>query len=206
MSDTRNAGNIDLHGGYLCLDFVNTVDWRLSDRPEELLLSYADLVAWSRHVGILSDGQAARLARKSRKSPAIASAMLKQAVRLREMLYRMFSSIARGGTPARADVSRLNRALADSLARMRLVPAAGTFEWGWDESETKLEQPLWHVVQSAAALLTMGKPDRIRQCSDEHCGWLFFDASKNNSRRWCSMKDCGNRAKARRHYRRTRRE
>ena len=46
---------------------------------------------------------------------------------------------------------------------------------------------------------------RVKECDNETCRWLFVDMSKNRSRRWCDMKDCGNRAKARRHYRRTRR-
>lgn len=203
MSDKRNAGNVDLHGGQLCLDFVNTLDWRLSSQPQDLLLSYADLVAWGRHVGVLSDAWTRRLLRESRKSPAMADAVLKRAIALRELVYRVFSSIAHGGTPGRQDIDRLNVALSESLSRMRLVPAAASFEWDWDERDLSLERPLWYIVQAAATLLTTGKLDRIRQCNDDNCGWLFFDASKNRSRRWCSMKDCGNRAKARRHYRKT---
>jgi len=49
----------------------------------------------------------------------------------------------------------------------------------------------------------------VRICeatATDGCGWLFLDETRNRSRRWCSMKDCGNRAKARRHYRRRRAE
>jgi predicted RNA-binding Zn ribbon-like protein len=201
LSDKRYAGNVPLLGGQLCLDFANTVDWRLRDRPGDLMSSYADLVAWSRHAGILSEARARALLKEARKSPTTASAVFKQAVALRELIYRIFSHIAQGGMPAGADVAEINSALSDSLSRMRLVPAASSFEWGWEENGARLERPLWYIVQSAATLLTIGKLDRIRQCNDDHCGWLFFDVSKNRSRRWCSMEDCGNRAKARRHYR-----
>lgn len=204
MSDERHAGNVQLLGGHLCLDFANTVDWRLKDEPEDLMASYADLVAWSRHAGIIPEARARSLLAESRKSPAVAAAVFKQAIALRELIYRIFSRIAHDRMPADADVGELNNALADSLSRMRLVPATGSFEWGWEESGARLERPLWYIVQSAATLLTTGKLDRVRQCGDNHCGWLFFDMSKNRSRRWCSMEDCGNRAKARRHYRRTR--
>jgi predicted RNA-binding Zn ribbon-like protein len=166
--------------------------------------SYSDLVGWSRHAGILSEARARKLLREARRRPATAAAVFKQAIALRETIYGIFSRIAHGDMPARADVDELNSALSNSMSRMRLVPAAGSFEWGWEESGARLERPLWYVVQSAATLLTMGKMDRIRQCNDDHCGWLFFDVSKNRSRRWCSMEDCGNRAKARRHYRKTR--
>jgi predicted RNA-binding Zn ribbon-like protein len=63
---------------------------------------------------------------------------------------------------------------------------------------------MWPVVHSAAELLTSPHLDRVRQCADDRgCGFLFFDTSRNGSRRWCSMESCGNRAKARRHYQRT---
>ena len=60
---------------------------------------------------------------------------------------------------------------------------------------------LWPVVQSAVDLMTSPELDRVGQCADDRgCGWLFVDTTKNRSRRWCDMRDCGNRAKARRHY------
>ena len=63
---------------------------------------------------------------------------------------------------------------------------------------------LWPVAWSAAELLAQGPLERIRECpGQDTCGWLFLDLSKNASRRWCDMRVCGNRAKARRHYERT---
>ena len=56
------------------------------------------------------------------------------------------------------------------------------------------------IIKSAADLLVSPELKRVKQCADDACGWLFMDKSRNNSRRWCSMKDCGNRAKAHRHY------
>ncbi len=203
MNEKRHAGNVPLLGGQLCLDFANTVDWRLGSQPGDLMSSYADLVAWSGHTGVLSEAQARRLLEESEKSRAAAARVFRRAIELRELIYRIFSRIAEGGMPSAGDVGQLNAALSRSLARMRLVPVARSFEWGWDESGARLERPLWYVVQSAATLLTMGKSERVRQCNDDRCGWLFFDVSRNRSRRWCSMEDCGNRAKARRHYRKT---
>jgi len=48
--------------------------------------------------------------------------------------------------------------------------------------------------------------NQVRQCRGDNCGWLFVDGSKNHSRRWCDMRDCGNRAKVRRHRLKQRRE
>jgi predicted RNA-binding Zn ribbon-like protein len=61
------------------------------------------------------------------------------------------------------------------------------------------------VLWSAADLLIGGEHRRIRQCANAQCLWLFVDASKSGTRRWCDMASCGNRAKARRHYLRTKR-
>jgi predicted RNA-binding Zn ribbon-like protein len=47
-------------------------------------------------------------------------------------------------------------------------------------------------------LITEGDFHRIRECGGHACGWLFYDRSKNNRRRWCEMEVCGNRAKQRR--------
>ena len=61
---------------------------------------------------------------------------------------------------------------------------------------------LYPIIKSAADFLVSSDLKRLKQCADDFCGWLFMDKSRNYSRRWCSMKDCGNRAKAHRHYQR----
>ena len=53
-------------------------------------------------------------------------------------------------------------------------------------------------------LLSGSDLSRIKQCPGDHCGWLFFDTTKNKNRRWCEMEVCGNRAKQRRLRRRQR--
>jgi len=206
MSEKTHVGNLKLIGGELCLDFANTVDWRLGGQPHEWLETYADLIAWSRHAGILTQSEARWLLRMAGRSPGRARAVLRRAVQLRELIYRLFSAIAHGITPAARDVEKFNRALSNSLYRMRLVQVAGSFEWDWDGGGQDLERPLGHILRSAAALLTGGGLKRIRQCRDGRCGWLFYDHSKNRSRCWCAMEDCGNRAKARRFYSRHRAE
>jgi len=81
---------------------------------------------------------------------------------------------------------------------------------GWEERPGALDAVLWPVAASAAELLVSGDDlSRVRVCGlyeDGECGWLFVDQTRSHTRRWCSMKDCGNRAKARRHYHRVRGE
>jgi predicted RNA-binding Zn ribbon-like protein len=206
MSETGSrAGMANLVGGRLCLDFANTADWHASGHPEEWLTSYADLVAWGRHVGVLSPHQVRLLEGEALGRPTEAAAVLRRAIALREAIYRLFTAVALGQGVDAADLAALNQALSDALARARVVPAGAGFAWDWDGPAGALDRVLWPVARSAAELLTSDERARVRQCAGDPCGWLFLDTSKNRSRRWCTMDSCGNRAKARRHYARTRR-
>lgn len=194
----------ELSGGRLCLDFANTVDDRPRDRPSDHLGAYRDLVAWARQAGIVDGDGAGRLLDLADRRPSAATDTLRRAVALRENLYRIFSAVAAGGSPSAGDLATLNRALAEALGRARLVPADTGFRWGWEGGPEALGGVLWPVARSAAELLTSDDLFRVRECAADDCGWLFLDASKNRSRRWCDMSVCGNRAKARRHYARRR--
>ena len=85
------------------------------------------------------------------------------------------------------------------MANLRLLPHEGHFDLEWDPDGSSLERPLWPIVRSAAELLTSGELARVHKCASDRCGWLFVDRSKNHSRRWCDMKECGNVAKVRRY-------
>jgi predicted RNA-binding Zn ribbon-like protein len=195
--------NLNLKTGRLCLDFANTLDWHASKHPIETLNSYADLMAWARDVGLLSDRTAQQLAREANRHPAEAAATLEKARVVREVTYEIFVAVAHGGVPRPSDIAALNGTLADLLSKSRLTRTNGGFDWNWGGDETALDQMLWWVIRSATDLMTSDELQRVGQCADEHgCGWLFLDTSKNRTRRWCAMKDCGNRAKARRYYKR----
>lgn len=199
----KYAGSLNLKEGWLCLDFANTAEWHASDHPQEQLNSYPDLVAWSEQVGLLTNSEAQRLLRKAKRHPGDAAAVLRRAIALRDAIYRILSRVAHGHAPQATDLTSLNAALPEALARSRIVPLADRFAWGWTDVETALDRMLWPVARSAADLLTSADVHRVGECADERgCGWLFLDMSRNHSRRWCDMKDCGNRAKARRHYKR----
>ena len=195
----------DFTGGHPALDFANTVDDRPGERPKDHLGRYADLLAWGRQAGVLTDEQARRLAREAERRPAAAAAVLRRAVDLREAIYRIFLAVGGGGEPAPADLTTLNGALADALARARVVPAGvgEGFAWGWADDDA-LERVLWPVARSAADLLVSDQVPHVRVCSAHDCHWLFMDWSRNQSRRWCNMQSCGNRAKARRFQQRKR--
>lgn len=204
--DEQHAGKPKLLGGCLCLDFANTVDWRTADNPQERLNGYDDLVAWSRRAGLTPKQTALLLIEEAARRPAAASAVHKKAIDLRESIFRIFSSIAAGRKPDPADITTLNGVLSEAMSRLQVSSSAGGFTWTWKGAEASLDQMIWPIVRSAAELLTSSELKRLGLCAGEGCGWLFFDTSKNRSRRWCAMEDCGNRAKARRHYKKSRGE
>jgi len=190
-------------GGRLCLDFANTADWHARPDPEERLKTYSDLVSWSLDAGILSAADADKLARDAKKQKTQAEKVLARAVGLREALFRVFAALASGTQAPRKDLGVLNRQLSNTMHRARLVQRNSGFKWDVTGNRGDLDWMLDVVVHSAAELLTSEDLDRIKMCADDSgCGWLFLDTSRNKSRRWCDMRECGNRAKAKRFYQR----
>ena len=170
------------------------------------MTSYSDVVAWGRHTGALTDEVARRLLAEATRHPDDAVAAFAAALVLRETIYRIFLMTARGANSDAADIDRLSEAFADAMAHARVVRRDAGFAVDWDAEEAALTRPLWPIARSAVDLLTSGDPARIKDCptGGEGCGWLFYDTSKNNSRRWCSMRGCGVPAKERRRAERRR--
>ncbi len=190
-------------GGRLCLDFANTADWHARPDPEEGLKTYPALVSWSLDAGILSAADADKLVRDATRQPSQAEEVLARALELREAIYQIFASLASGAQAPPKDLAVLNRQLSHTMHHGRLIPKKNGFMWDVTGNKDDLDWMLNVVVHSAAELLTSGELDRVKMCADDRgCGWLFLDTSRNKSRRWCDMKDCGNRAKAKRFYQR----
>jgi predicted RNA-binding Zn ribbon-like protein len=189
-------------GGALCLDFANTVSSHLTEEPSEHLNSYEDLLAWARQSGALSMEEVNKLAEEAARRPADAEGAFNSALDLRRTIYLIFSAVASDQPAPEAVMQTFNAYLSGALTHARVVEEESGFTWGWAAAEVSLERMLWPVARSAADLLTDGQVERVRECGGHDCSWLFVDTSKNHSRRWCDMGDCGNRAKARRHYHR----
>jgi predicted RNA-binding Zn ribbon-like protein len=187
----------DLCGGHLALDFANTLTSRHTASPRERLETYGDLVSFARQAGLVTQQAARRLEERGHRLAYVADDVRKEAIRLREALYGLFRAIAGGQRPDDADLAIVNV----SIARLRLG-AAG--DWTFAARADGLDEVLGPIVRAAALLYTTPDRARIRVCEAPDCVWLFFDGSKNRSRRWCDMNQCGNRMKARRHYERSR--
>ncbi len=193
-----------LIAGTVCLDFANTVNGHLREQPHEYLKSYKDLVLWSRHAGIVSSQEADALARAAERHPAQAARAYARAVKLRETIYRIFTGHAHGDKPSEQDLDALNGVRAQALARSQIARTRDGYVWEWKD-KSALDRLLWPIALAAADLLVSGNLERVRACAGDRCDWLFVDTSRNHLRRWCSMDECGNRAKGKRFQERKRR-
>ncbi len=184
-----------LFAGHPALDLVNTLDWRLRESgPEELLVSYEDLLAFSQQSGILSAREARRL---QRGGDVGKSGRTLDAVReMREASALVFYALLDARKPPAAALARLDASFKAARAQRALVNTGDGLRWEW--LETASELPLWRLALSAEDLLTSDRMEMVRSCASPDCRWLFLDTSKNHSRRWCEMSLCGNRMKARR--------
>jgi len=191
----------ELTGGEPALDFVNTLDERKAEEKERLT-GLERIVDWARQAGVLTPEEATSL-QNSHHSEA---GLLKDAREVRELLFRVFVSSAAGGEP-NADLAKLQSWLNKAARRRQLIRRDGRFSWTWGDPTLDPGVILWRILENAAAILTdPERLGRLRVCNGARCAWLFLDYSRRQNRRWCDMSVCGNRAKARRHYRRNRGE
>ena len=180
-------------GGNVALDFVNTED---GDPPLECLRGYDDLVVWSVRVGLLSVEEGERLAVEAKGRPGDVRAAYRDALTLRGALQGVFRAVAEGEAPTSRDLEILREHEREALSRGKLMQGDGGFRWEWKDGRD-LARMLWPVAHAAVGLLTSGTLDRLKLCAG--CYWVFLDASRNHSRRWCTMEVCGTDEKKRRY-------
>ena len=191
--DTARAAT-QFFGGRVCLDFANTVDWRTSDAPQELIPDYAALLSWSKARRTLAAATIAKLQGRGEKKAA-AAVVMQEAYALRREIWKAADALRRRD---RVHLEQLNRILAAVPAQPRLI-RDGT-GYVHDLPGAALEEVLWPVLWSLTALLSSDDAGRLGCCQAQGCGWFFVDESPNRSRMWCSSEVCGNRERARRAY------
>ncbi|HVE57740.1 MAG TPA: ABATE domain-containing protein [Pyrinomonadaceae bacterium] len=210
MSLDINTNKFKFIGGNLSLDFVNTVNGRISNPnkktgrdyydafPSDKMENYADLIGWSLKAGLFDEKEAKNLLLVDENNSQAAETVLKRAFILRESIYRLFRSVVEGWQPEAEDLEKLNRELSVARRHQKLSTAGNGFVFEWINPAEALDGMLWQISESAAELLVNGDLLRISRCLNNVCNWLFLDTSRNRTRQWCVMKDCGNVAKVRR--------
>jgi len=190
----------DFSGGHLALDFANTVSHRPTPQRLDRLAEYRDLVCFGDEAGLYPPRAVDHLYAVTGAAPGLGKAALQNALRLREAIFAIFTAVVeRRAIPGNA-LAILNSVVRAGGEHARVGHMSRHFQWEWTGMDSDLDSVLWPIARSAAELLTSGDLSRLRICASPDCDWLFLDQSKNHRRRWCDMKICGNRVKARRHY------
>jgi len=145
-------------------------------------------------VTMISPTRADRFLSRARRSPTEAQKVHREAMRMRGVLYEILRASATGRRAKPRTLDTLRELERTALRNARLRWEEDRWAWSWEQSSPR--DLLWPIAHSATELLTSDEIGRLKLCSG--CRWLFLDASKNDSRRWCTMTGCGNRAKARR--------
>ena len=174
-----------------CLAFTNTVSSRHHPNGRDRFKSTEDLRTWLLSNHVLNQG-----APNTGEDPRT----LERAVRLREAVYRIAIALSNRQEPASDDIGELNWNVQKAVVAAQIEADGDTLKWNVESLRGSIAGCLGLIALSAAGLFTSEKASHVRECGNDECGWLFLDLSKNHSRKWCDMADCGNVAKARRYY------
>ena len=191
------AGTLDLVGGSLALDFTNTSSGRGSPAHQEHLRDFGTLVQWIEHARVVTPPDCLTLRDEAARRPKRAAAIFARALTLRELIWRIGGALAERRAISGALRDELVAVHAKNLAFAEIKSRDSAFIWAWDPRRDAEAAILGPITLSALSLLMEKDLLRTKRCEGKECGWLFFDATKNNSRRWCEMRVCGNRAKVR---------
>ena len=189
-------GTYKVIGGTLCFDFSNTISYRNRPHPHEWLDTIENLVTWSQIVKVLDPSDARLLLEDLSQDKKQACAKIIFLRELREVVFRLFSSIVDNEHPLKTDLNFLNNLAQERIGWREIKFEDGVFNFSHNKELSCFERVVHSIYSSTIHALTQLDMKRIKKCSS--CDWLFYDSSKNLSRKWCVMEDCGNRDKVNR--------
>jgi predicted RNA-binding Zn ribbon-like protein len=197
-SPPSRAASLDLVADDLALNFANTESGRGLPSHENHFREAGDVAAWLKHAEVLPADKADWLQKRVAQRAETSANLLVTAIELREAIHAIGAAIGRNGKPPETRLASLAALHARCVAKAQLAPGEMACTWTWSLSTSPVEAALGPVALAAVRLFTEGDFHRIRECGGHACGWLFYDRSKANRRRWCEMEVCGNRAKQKR--------
>jgi predicted RNA-binding Zn ribbon-like protein len=217
QTDTVPERKFQLLGGHLVLDFINTLDNRGAPHQKELLSSYGALIAFLQQTQALTEEEARELKQRAAEQYDQAGLVLTYVQGLRESLYEVLAAHIEERTIPEDRLAFVSSLWREAAEQRTIVAGANRdFQWGWLRTDTKryapghrkyshgmdeVKAPLWRLAMAAGEFLVSKEMANMRRCADTTCNWLFLDKTKSHTRRWCEMRVCGNRDKARRFYR-----
>jgi predicted RNA-binding Zn ribbon-like protein len=186
-----------------CLDFINTIAWRYCpEKRRDYLESYSDLLAFSLRLNLISVETYSALSERASVTPLAAERTLCDSRSFRDALTSLVEDVVAMQRNARYNQPR-PEAIALFASVRRKAHEFESLKWKEgqlllqpDQTGEGLNLPWLSLVRDAEALFFSPQASRVRVCAADGCGWAFLDLSKNASRRWCSMKLCGNQEKA----------
>jgi predicted RNA-binding Zn ribbon-like protein len=192
----RRPGTLSLVAGELALDFTNTESGRDSEKHFDHLQTAGDLLVWAVHAQLIGEKDARLFQRAVKNQNKLAHDLIASGKSLRDKIYKIYSCVVAGQQPPEKLLRSLTAAHREMLASATLTPKGNNYAWAWHSKAEPTAAILGPITLSALDLLVKADLTRVKQCRGNHCGWLFFDSTKNKSRQWCEMSVCGNRAKA----------
>jgi predicted RNA-binding Zn ribbon-like protein len=190
--------NLQLDGGCVVFDFINTVNTRTAAATVDYIECYEDIIVWAEKAALLSKKRIRTLSQFAEKNEVNKEAVFRKAIKTREVLYALFSAIVKGKNPDAGILNEFNKILAVSFSKMKLNISSLKSEISFTGNIVSLDEPICIIMKSAYDILTSENRAILKECPG--CGWLFIDKTKNGKRRWCDMKVCGSNDKAKRYY------
>lgn len=190
-------------GERFCLDFINTFNgWTPGlDVEKERLENFEDFLSWLKYAQTKDREETGWEIAFGEVDPDLQDRIMCDVRKLRKNLFEVFHAFANNRQPEMCHMAAIYEKLAASL--MFVEPLERPKDLAGPDNHVRILKPgglLYPIAHSAARLLVEDCLCHIKECSDDTCEWIFLDCSKSHRRRWCDMKSCGNRAKARRHY------
>jgi len=186
-------------GNNLGIDLANT-KVAANGKQIELLEQFSDLAAWALSAGLISKEEADDLIENWKE---IGPSTLRDALRFRAVIHELIVGLASGASVDDKALDAINDQLKLNNGNTEIMRSETGFEKVHRADYRDPEQILTAVAESVADLLAYGDLSLIRKCENPDCVLFFYDTTKNHKRRWCSMAACGNRAKARAFYQRS---
>jgi predicted RNA-binding Zn ribbon-like protein len=191
VSPVTNPAQLPLRGGDIAVDFVNTVH-DVRTEQGEYLNSPEDLARWAHHARVLTDDELEVVVASLFDNRASARRTFRSTLQLRAATSRLLT-----GQPTASDAEVIDQWRRRGAFRHHLVLVDHLPVLQWS-GEVDLESIPVRITASLLDLIESGRWAQVSQCRGQRCGWLYLDPSPTRRRRWCSMDDCGNRAKVRR--------
>lgn len=117
---------------------------------------------------------------------------------LRVLLRRMAEDFSKRRPFRKMDIARLNAVLGSSPEIRKVYPSGQSYELRREAKTPGISAMLAEIAHSFAEILAGGEPGRVKVCRNPDCLWIFYDTSKNRSRKWCeNATGCGNLMKVR---------